>query len=208
MKMMEIKKIPKNDKLALNIIVDIHIKAFRGFFLTFMGKGFLKQVYSSYLSHRKSEVLGAFIDNRLVGFLAYSEDLSGLYKYMLKTRLIGIIWYSFGAFIRKPVVFFRLIRALLKPSESKREERYVKLASIGILPEEMSKGVGTALINALKNSIDFQEFSYISLETDAENNEKANRFYVKNGFALKKTFITREGRKMNEYRFCNENFNS
>ena len=95
----------------------------------------------------------------------------------------------------------RLVRAFLKPSESVREEKYVELASIGVRPDCKSGGVGSVLIDALKERVDFSEFAYITLETDAVDNETANKFYVKNGFSLEREYETHEGRKMNEYRY-------
>ena len=151
--------------------------------------------------HANSGVLVAEDPNGVVGFLAYSENLSGLYKYMIKTRLIPFAWYSLGAFLRKPTVFMRLIRAFLKPGESRREEKYVELASIGVSPHCKSAGVGTQLVSYLKELVDFDAVAYISLETDAVNNEGANHFYVKNGFVLEREYETHEGRKMNEYRY-------
>ena len=49
--------------------------------------------------------------------------------------------------------------------------------------------------------MDFAKYAYITLETDAVDNEEVNRFYQKNGFTLARTYETREGRKMNEYRY-------
>ena len=49
--------------------------------------------------------------------------------------------------------------------------------------------------------VDFSKYAYINLETDAVNNDDVNRFYVKNGFKLARTYYSSEGRKMNEYRF-------
>lgn len=203
--MVDIKKLEKKDKKIINEIVQIHLNTFSGFFLTFMGKGFLKQMYSSYCDHINSNIYIATSNGKILGFLSYSSDMSGLYKFMIKKRLIPFAWYAFGAFLRKPKVFFRLIRAFLKPGESKREEKYIELSSIGVNPNEESKGIGTQLIQALINDTDFNEYEYISLETDAINNEKANYFYKKNGFKMHKEYETHEGRKMNEYRYCGEN---
>ena len=203
---MQIRKVEKNETSVINDVVRIHLDTFEGFFLTFMGKGFLKTMYSSYCAHNGS---GLFVatdgEGKTVGFLAYSGDMSGLYKYMIKKKLIPFGWYSMGAFFRKPKVFMRLIRAFLKPSESVREEKYVELASIGVDPSAKSKGIGSQLIDKLKESVDFTENAYITLETDAENNEGANRFYQKNGFKLIREYATHEGRKMNEYRFYAHN---
>ena len=49
--------------------------------------------------------------------------------------------------------------------------------------------------------VDFNNYAYINLETDAENNDAVNRFYVKNGFELARSYFSPEGREMNEYRF-------
>lgn len=199
---MIIKSVLSSEKEIVNKIVDIHLNTFQGFFLTFMGRGFLRQMYRSYCKHEKSGLYVALDEgNTPIGFLAYSADMSGLYKFMIKTKLIPFAWYSLGAFFRKPKVFMRLIRAFLKPGESKREEKYIELSSIGVSPTAKSKGVGSALIEHLKNNVDFDEYEYINLETDAENNDGANRFYVKNGFVLTRSYETKEKRKMNEYRF-------
>lgn len=199
--MMQIRKIENTEKDTINDIVSIHLNTFTGFFLTFMGRGFLNLMYRSYAEYRNSGILVAFEEEKPVGFLAYSGDLSGLYKYMIKKRLIPFAWYSLGAFFRKPTVFMRLVRAFLKPGESKREEKYIELASIGVDPNVKAKGVGSQLIDALKARVDFDKFAYITLETDAINNEGANHFYQKNGFVIEREFETNEGRKMYEYRW-------
>lgn len=196
-----IKKANEFEKDIINEIVDIHLETFEGFFLTFMGKGFLKQMYSSYVQHDESDIYVAIENESVVGFLACSENMSGLYKYMIKHKLIQFAWYSLGAFIRKPKVFFRLIRAFLKPSESERNESYVELASIGVKPTAKSKGVGSSLIDVLKNDVDFSKFKYITLETDVVDNEIANKFYLKNGFNIVREFKTHENRRMYEYRY-------
>ena len=202
--MIEIRKVKKYEKKLITEIVDIHLNTFEGFFLTFMGKGFLKKMYLSYCDHEPSGLLVAEEEGKPLGFLAYSADMSGLYKHMIKKRLFSFAFYSMGAFFRKPKIFMRLIRAFLKPGESHREEAYVELSSIGVSPHIKSQGVGSVLINELKNTVDFSKYAYISLETDAKNNEGANHFYVKNGFVLTREYTTHEGRTMNEYRFRSE----
>lgn len=202
---MQIRVISKDEKKLIHAVVEIHLNTFKGFFLTFMGRGFLRQMYRSYCEHDGSVLLAAADEEgTLLGFVAYSEDMSGLYRFMIKKHLIPFAWYSLGAFFRKPKVFMRLVRAFLKPGEVEREERYVELSSIGVDPNVKSKGVGSLLIDAVKQRVDFSKIAYISLETDAVNNEGANHFYVKNGFELVREYETREGRKMNEYRFRSE----
>lgn len=202
--MVTIREVKSEEKKLIDEIVTIHLNTFTGFFLTFMGRGFLRQMYQSYCDHDESGLLVAEEDGKALGFLAFSSNFSGLYKFMIKTRLIQFGWYSVGAFFRRPSAFMHIISAFLKPGEAKREEKYVELSSIGVDPNVKSKGIGSKLIDALKNNVDFNKFSYINLETDAVDNEGAIHFYEKNGFVRERMFETDEGRKMYEYRFVGE----
>ncbi|MDY5575962.1 MAG: GNAT family N-acetyltransferase [Lachnospiraceae bacterium] len=202
--MIAIREVKSEEKELINDIVSIHLNTFTGFFLTFMGRGFLNQMYRSYCDHDESGLLVAEDNGKAIGFLAYSGDFSGLYKFMIKTRLIPFGWYSMGAFFRRPSAFMHIIKAFLKPSEVKRDEKYVELSSIGVDPTIKSKGVGSLLIDELKKIVDFNKFAYITLETDAVNNDGAIHFYEKNGFVRERMYETDEGRKMYEYRFLGE----
>lgn len=202
--MIAIREVKSEEKELINDIVSIHLNTFTGFFLTFMGRGFLNQMYRSYCDHDESGLLVAEKNRKAVGFLAYSGNFSGLYKHMIKTRLLPFGWYSVGAFFRRPSAFMHIIKAFLKPSEVKREEKYVELSSIGVDPTIKSKGVGSLLIDELKKIVDFDKFAYITLETDAVNNDGAIHFYEKNGFVRERMYETDEGRKMYEYRFVGE----
>jgi ribosomal protein S18 acetylase RimI-like enzyme len=203
---MVIRQIDSNEKQIIKDVVRIHLDTFTGFFLTFMGKGFLTQMYRSYCEHNESNLLAAFDeDGKPVGFLAYSGDMSGLYKYMIKKKLIPFAWFSLGAFLRKPKVFMRLIRALLRPSESERKEKYVMFTSLGVDTTKTCRGAGSMLFNKGKESVDFSKYEYISLETDVENNENTNHFHQKHGFKIFREFKTPEGRRMYEYRYYGPN---
>lgn len=199
--MIKIRQVQTNEKQVIEDIVTIHLNTFAGFFLTFMGRGFLKQMYQCYCDYDESGLLVAEENGTPVGFLAYASDFSGLYKFMIKTRLLKFAWYSLGAFFRKPSSFMRILSAFLKPSEVKREENYVELSSIGVNPNSKNKGVGTLLVDELKKIVDFDKYAYITLETDAVQNESVIHFYDKNGFKKARLYETSEGRKMYEYRF-------
>lgn len=202
--MVFIREVQFDEKKLINDIVTIHISTFAGFFLTFMGRGFLKQMYGAYCDHNESGLLVALDGGKAIGFLAYSKNLSDLYKFMIKKRLIQFGWYSVRAFFRRPTAFLHIVHAFLKPGKAKRREKYVELSSIGVDPESKLKGVGSRLIDELKSKVDFKKFVYITLETDAVNNEGAIHFYEKNGFVQERMFKTEEGRKMFEYRFVGE----
>lgn len=196
-----IRSVDRSDSELVRQLVQIHLAAFPGFFLTFMGSGFLRQMYLSYCDHDDSGIFVAYAHEEPVGFLSYSLDMSGLYKFMIRKRLLAFAWYALGALLRRPSVFMRLLRSFLRPAESKRDESYIELSSIAVSPRCSSRGVGSALIGRIKEMLPGSGAKYISLETDALNNERANSFYVKNGFVLSRTYETPEGRLMNEYRF-------
>ena len=202
--MVTVREVKSNEKELINEIVTIHLNTFTGFFLTFMGRGFLKQMYQSYCDYDESGLLVAEEDGKALGFLAFSSNFSGLYKFMIKTRLIQFGWYCLGAFSRRISTFMHIITAFLQPGEAKREEKYVELSSIGVDPDVKSKGIGSKLIDSLKNNVNFNKYAYINLETDAVDNEGAIHFYEKNGFVRERMFETDEGRKMYEYRFVGE----
>ncbi|MDO4562914.1 MAG: GNAT family N-acetyltransferase [Clostridia bacterium] len=196
----------KYEKELVAQIVDIHMQTFTGFFLTFLGRGFLKELYKGFCTHEKSGLIIARSENGVVGFLAFSEDLSAFYKYLIKKSLLPFMYYGLGAFFRKPAIMARLVRSFLKPAESKRAESYVELSSIGVSPEAENKHIGRRMLNKLLSMYDgSSEFEYIKLETDAVNNEKANHFYAANKFVLCDTYQTKEGRQMNEYRYSLRN---
>ena len=196
-------KISEIDSLdRINDIVQIHKATFPDFFLTSLGDGFLKRLYKGFARHPSSGLLVAVDENNeTLGFAAYSMDLSGFYRFLLTKSLVPFMWYATNAFIKRPYIILRLFRALTKPNESKRLESYVELSSIGVLPSAKNKGIGSALIDTLKIKVNFNQYKYIELETDAIGNDEVNNFYVKNQFNLYCTYKTAEGRYMNKYHY-------
>ena len=57
--MIAIREVKSEEKKLINDIVSIHLNTFTGFFLTFMGRGFLNQMYRSYCDHDESGLLVA-----------------------------------------------------------------------------------------------------------------------------------------------------
>lgn len=192
-----------NDKTLVDQVVNIHMKAFPEFFLTFLGEKFLHTLYTGFLNHNDSGLIIARKkqSNSIVGFLAYSKDLSNFYKWLLKHKIVQFGFYSLIAAIKSPKSIFRLIRAFLYPSQANKEEDYIEISSLGVLPGSSNGGIGSNLLSSFTSLIDTTGYNYIELTTDAKNNHKANYFYQKNGFILNKSYKTPEGREMNEYRY-------
>lgn len=196
---MEIREI-KEEKL-IDELVKLHQNAFPAFFLTQLGYPFLKTLYKGYLDDKESGIIIAEDKEKILGFIAYSKDYPRFYKGLIKNKIFQFAWCSFLATIRHPSFAKRLLGAFKKSDSVIKNEKYVELASICTDPSMEGKGIGTALINYLKGNVDFSIYEYINLETDAENNDKVNQFYQKNGFILARQYVTPEGRIMNEYHY-------
>lgn len=199
--MVSIKELHSADKITIRAIAKLHKKAFPSFFLTQLGIPFLITLYSGYMEDEDSGIIVAENKGRIIGFIAYSNDYSRFYKGLIKKHLIKFAFCSLGAAIRHPSFIKRLLGAFKKSASVVKEDKYVELSSICVDPRIESRGLGSKLIDYLKGIVDFKTYAYINLETDADDNEGANHFYVKNGFKLARTFTTAEGRKMNEYRY-------
>ena len=197
-----VRNLDKSDESLIPRIAKLHIKAFPNFFLTQLGPRFLMTLYKGYLEDPDSGILVAEdSDHHLLGFLAYAFGYSRFYKGLMKSHLATFALCSAGAAIKHPSFIKRLLGAFKKSDEVRRTEKYVELASIGVNPKAEGKGIGSKLIDKLKQITDFNTYAYISLETDADNNEWANKFYQKNGFKHSREYTTGEGRRMNEYHY-------
>ncbi len=199
--MVSVEEVGKYDKRVINTIAVLHLEAFPDFFLTKLGKKFVKLLYKCYLKDDESGIIIAKDDENIIGFIAYSKDYPSFYKKLIKKHIVKFALCSIGAVVKHPSFTKRLLGAFRKSNEVKKTEKYIEIASICVDPKRNRKGVGTLLINYIKDDVDYSVYKYINLETDADGNEKVNNFYIKNGFILARTYTTREGRKMNEYRF-------
>ena len=198
---MKIYQLKNANTAYVKSIAELHKKAFPAFFLTQLGVHFLRTLYAGYVEDPDSGIIVAEEDNRLMGFIAYSNDYPRFYKELMKKHLLKFALCSACAAIRHPSFVKRLLGAFKKSESVVKSERYVELASICVDPNIENRGVGSKLIDCLKEIVDFKTYAYINLETDAEFNDIANRFYIKNGFVLEREFVTAEGRRMNEYRY-------
>ena len=199
--MLVFRSVEIHEKKVIDKIVALHIQSFEGFFLSSLHPGFLRQLYKSFVTHKKSDLIVAEEGEEAVGFIAYSSDTTDAYRHMLRRYFFPFVWYSFLSFLKKPSIFFKMLSALNMPYLHKRGEPYVKVFSIGVDPRYQKHGVGSQLIDEMKKHVDFSKVKYITLETDAVDNERANNFYTKTGFKLSSQIITFEGRKMNKYHY-------
>jgi ribosomal protein S18 acetylase RimI-like enzyme len=183
----------------LDEVVDTHLRAFPGFFLTFLGKDFLSLLYKSMANDGEGVMLVAVSDSHVIGFVAGVTRQEGFYRRLIATRKWAFGRAALIALLRRPLIAPRLLRALSRPTESRVAAAEACLMSIAVRPEEAGKGVGRQLVQAFCENMAQRGASRVCLTTDRDNNERANRFYQAIGFRIHRTITTPEGRVLNEY---------
>jgi ribosomal protein S18 acetylase RimI-like enzyme len=71
--------------------------------------------------------------------------------------------------------------------------------SIAVHPNYQNKGIGKLLVQEFLGEIRRRGIQRVNLTTDKEKNDAVNVFYQRLGFQLTRSFVTPEGRWMNEY---------
>ena len=181
------------------IVVDLHLRAFPGFFLSALGAPFLRVYYRNVLRDGGSIALVAEDASGLEGFVVGSVDPAGFYGRLLRRR-----WYAFAlaavpGVLRHPSVAGRVARALRHPSESRAGVRVAGVYSLAVDPLRWGSGVGRALVDRFCALAHARGATQVFLETDAEGNERVNRFYAATGFTETGRRKTPEGRVLVDY---------
>lgn len=185
----------------LDEVVDVHIRSFPGFFLTFLGPRFLKEFYSSFTYDETGVGFVAIDDNtgEIVGAIVGPVEPTGYFKRLLVRRFWVFAWASFSSVIRKPTVIKRLFRAVFYRGEAPSGPKRALLSSIAVLPECQKMGIGKALVERWVEEIRNRGIVGCFLTTDAVDNDSVNTFYQKLGWTIESIYETPEGRKMNRY---------
>ena len=180
-------------------MVSIHLRSFQGFFLTFLGPAFLRELYTATLMD--SSGIGFVIEgeNGICGFVTGTAQPAGFYRRLLRRR-----WWRFALaaalpLLKRPAIIPRLLRAFSMPEQATQQEGRGTLMSIAVLPEAQGKGIGQSLMQAFLAEAARRGLRQVDLTTDQDDNEATNRFYQNLGFVCERTFTTPEGRTMNEY---------
>lgn len=183
----------------LKHIVEIHLRSFPNFFLTFLGPAFLTLLYKSIQSDSEGICLVALENGEIKGFVAGASRQSGFYDRLIKNKKWAFARASFGALARNPAIALRLLRALKLPQESESACAQASLMSIAVRPDTQGRGLGKRLVQAFGQELLGRGIFTFSLTTDKDNNEATNSFYRNLGFRLFRTYLTPERRAMNEY---------
>jgi ribosomal protein S18 acetylase RimI-like enzyme len=180
-------------------VVVVHREAFQGFFLSFLGPSFLRELYSAIVADPSG--IGYVFEraDEIVGFVAGTDQPSGFYRRLLRHR-----WWRFGLaslvpLLKRPAIAPRLLRAFSKPNEPVIGTDCGTLMSIAVLPDEQGRGIGWELAEAFLKEGASRGLGCVTLTTDGLENEAVHAFYRSLGFAFARSYATPEGRVMSEY---------
>lgn len=180
-------------------IVQIHLTAFNGFFLTFLGPRFLYLFYRGLISDPTGIAILYQQDEQILGFVVGTTNPKGFYQRLIKRHAVSFAFASFPALLRDIKIFPRLVRSFRKPNANLPKPNCTMLMSIAVMPDIQKKGVGKELVKAFFIEAKLRGSMFVNLTTDYNNNEHVNKFYSSLGFEIFRQYSTSEGRLMNEY---------
>ncbi|MEZ9036662.1 GNAT family N-acetyltransferase [Vibrio cyclitrophicus] len=187
----------KND---LETLVDIHIEAFDGFFLTSLGKGFLHSLYEQFLVQKLGILRVAYNENQtIVGFSAGSINPAAFFSIIKKKEWFKFLTAALPALIKQPITVIKKIFHSVYYSGDSGDAITdgVLLSSLAVLPNLEGNSIGSYLLNDFECYVSSLEKNrVIYLTTDAENNEFVRRFYEKNNYIFHSEFYQINNRRM------------
>ncbi|MEG2278299.1 MAG: GNAT family N-acetyltransferase [Odoribacter sp.] len=194
-----IRKIVKKD---LPDVVRVHKNAFNSFFLTTLGTSFLTVYYRSVLKSLNAIVIGAYLDEKLIGFGVGAIVAKGFNKKLVLDNVFSFGWEAFKILFRNPHAILQLKNNFSKIGDIEDAGMYSELFSIAVEPSISTQGIGSAIIDSFEQRAKENGAKEVSLTTDFYDNEGTLSFYKKNGYRLYYEFVAYPNRKM--YRFIKQ----
>jgi len=175
----------------------IHTKAFKDFFLTSLGRGFLETYYSACLKHQNTIAFCAEdIEGNIVGFATGSSWAKGYHKSIFLNNMLNFIASLAISILLKPQILVRLFKNLEKNENKNDKGEYAELLSIGVNPDYKGGGVGKELLILFHKEVKSRGGKKVALTTDKLNNDVVLAFYKKSGYTILYDFITYPKREM------------
>ncbi len=181
-------------------LAEIHTEAFRDFFLTSLGTGFLKTYYKASLKSSESIAFVALdAEDNIIGFSSGCAKAAGFHKRLILSNMLSFILQGLLIFFGRPKAILRLLLNLDKNENTADDGNYTELLSIAVLPSHKGEGIGRALIQAFEQEAIKRGCKRIALTTDFTNNQDVILFYKNSGYEVFYDFTTYPDRKM--YKF-------
>ncbi len=188
----------RNPKISESkILTQIHLAAFKDFFLTTLGSGFLNTYYSSALKSTESISICTIDENdQIVGFSMGCIVAKGFHKQLVKQNFLAFMIQGVIILFSKPSAIWRLAKNIEKNKNKIDDGNYAELLSIAVSPDAKGTGIGKKMITQFEEEAIVKGCSKIALTTDYYNNDDVIAFYKKSGYEVFYEFTTYPNRKM------------
>lgn len=166
-------------------------------FLGRLGRRFLRELYRGIATDEGSRVWIAVANQDVVGFCAYSQDVSALYRRLLRARGVRLAFASLPHSLNPGVVKEVLETWRYPAKQSKHRLPPAEILSIGVDASARGTGTGKRLLNEALDQARGEGLAQIKVLAGAKL-PGANRFYRACGFDLVDE-ITQHGETLNVY---------
>lgn len=165
--------------------VAIHLASLDQGLLPSLGGPFLRRVYARLLATRAAFLVVAQEGSRLRGFILGAPDASAV------TRAVAGAPHRFAAVLvpavlRRPSLIVRFVETIAYGLRSADAER-AELLVIAIEEGWRGKGIGRRMVEGLEAELRSRGIARYGV-TVYRDMEAANRFYLRNGFTLTRSF--------------------
>lgn len=183
-------------------VAALHLEAFPGFFLTSLGKSFLEELYSGFLSHPSGMLLVAKVDGIVVGFVAGTTKPELFFRTLRRRRGWAFVSSAMPSLVKNPLPVIKKLLHAFRFGGGETPDVHpgsALLSSIGVAPSRRGSGFADAMITAFENAAKAQGAYAVYLTTDVDHNERVNAFYRKHGYVVTARFLQGRGRTMFRY---------
>lgn len=175
----------------------MHIQGIPTGFISSLGQEFVAALYEAIAEDKNSFGFVAIEDEKVLGFVAFSTNLSKLYKYVILKK-----GFKFAFILARKMMSLQTIKRvwanLFYPKKMKQMDLpAAELLSIVVASEGRGKGLAKQLVNAGFEECRKRHIEKVKVLVAADN-EAANKLYQKCGFELN-TQINSHGVLSNVY---------
>ena len=157
----------------------LHAEQITGGFLAFLGSGFLTRLYRRVCRSSSSFLLVAEEGGRVVGFVAGSADVPGLYRAFLLRDGLAAAFHAMGPLLRGWRRAFETLRH--GSSAGAGTGRGVELLAIAVDPSHQGRGIGEELVAAFLRQV-VANHAHAAYVVVAVDNGRAVGLYRRAGF--------------------------
>ena len=183
----EIKIIDFKDEM-LESVIDLHLKAFRGYLNTKLGKRYLRAFFRWFVENGDISLVAVNRDLKIVGYVVGAKDQyqKMLTKHMFFTVICSFLakpWLLFQPKVIK-IVFNRFMNLFSKTElNSNKNFREISLVGIAVDKNFLGKGIGTKLLDTFEKNAKYLDFQIMKLSVYSDN-YGARKSYEKAGWKL------------------------